>query len=303
MEDDYMSKFQLFTDSSCDLSTEMRREHHIEYFRMGIYVRGELYPADLDWEAYSPTQLYEWISDLKNNCKTTLVSAEEFIEKMTPFLEQGIDILYLGCSSALTGTMNIFHIVAEELKEKYPERRIVGVDSLTASMNLGLLAVLVSKEIEKGLSLDETIEWIENHKFKVNQIAGVETLTYLKAAGRVKASTAFIGNIIGIKPMFISDRHGNNLVVQKVRGYQKMVEAVFDAVKEKIHKDECDLVYVCHGNAPEVANKLKARLESELGVKVVVNWAGPIIGITCGPGLIGAMCYGEEVTRFDGDGK
>ena len=298
-----MSKFQLFTDSSCDLTTEMRKEHHIEYFKMGIYVKGELFPADLDWEAYSPEQLYTWISDLKNNCKTTLVSAEEFVNKMTPFLEQGIDILYLGCSSALTGTLNVFRIIAEELKEKYPERRIEVVDSLTASMNLGLLAVLTSKQIEKGATMDETIEWIENNKFKVNQIAGVETLTYLKAAGRVKASTAFIGNIIGIKPMFISDRKGNNLVVQKVRGYQKMVEAVFEAVKAKIHKDECDVVYVCHGNALATAEKLKARLETELGVKVVINWAGPIIGITCGPGLIGAMCFGEEVTRFDGDGK
>lgn len=298
-----MSKYQIFTDSSCDLSTEMRNELHVDYFHMGIYVRGDLYPADLDWEAYSPEQLYDWIADLNNKCKTTLVSVEEFINKMTPYLEEGIDIVYVGCSSALTGTMNVFNIAKEELLEKYPDRRIIGIDSLTASMNLGLLVTLGAKEQAKGATLDEFIEFIENNKFKVNQIAGVETLTYLKAAGRVKAGAAFFGNIIGIKPLFISDRHGNNLVVQKVRGSQKMLDAIFEAVKEKIHKDKCDVVYVCHGRALATAERLKDRLVKELGVKVVINWAGPIIGITCGPGLIGAMCYGEEVTRFDGDGK
>lgn len=298
-----MAQYQIFSDSSCDLSTEMRQELHVDYFRMGIYVKGELYPADLDWEAYSPEQLYDWIADLSNHCKTTLVSVEEFINRMTPYLEEGKDILYIGCSSALTGTMNVFNIVKEELLEKYPDRRIVGIDSLTASMNLGLLVALAAKEQQKGLDLDQMIQWVEDNKFKVNQIAGVETLTYLRAAGRVKASAAFFGNIIGIKPLFISDRKGNNLVVQKVRGSQKMLEAVFEAVKEKIHKDKCDTVYVCHGRALATAEKLKERFEKELGVKVVINWAGPIIGITCGPGLIGAMCYGEEVTRFDGDGK
>ena len=298
-----MAQYQIFSDSSCDLSTEMRKELHVDYFRMGIYVKGDLYPADLDWEAYSPEQLYSWIEDLSNHCKTTLVSVEEFINRMTPYLEEGKDIVYIGCSSALTGTMNVFNIAKEELLEKYPDRRIVGIDSLTASMNLGLLVTLAAKEQQKGLDLDQFIQWVEDNKFKVNQIAGVETLTYLKAAGRVKASAAFFGNIIGIKPLFISDRKGNNLVVQKVRGSQKMLEAVFEAVKEKIHKDKCDTVYICHGRALATAERLKERLEKELGVKVVINWAGPIIGITCGPGLIGAMCYGEEVTRFDGDGK
>lgn len=298
-----MAQYQIFSDSSCDLSTEVRKELHVDYFRMGIYVKGELYPADLDWEAYSPEQLYDWIADLSNHCKTTLVSVEEFINRMTPYLEEGKDIVYIGCSSALTGTMNVFNIAKEELLEKYPDRRIVGIDSLTASMNLGLLVTLAAKEQQKGLDLDQFVQWVEDNKFKVNQIAGVETLTYLRAAGRVKASAAFFGNIIGIKPLFISDRKGNNLVVQKVRGSQKMLEAVFEAVKEKIHKDKCDTVYVCHGRALAAAEKLKERFEKELGVKVVINWAGPIIGITCGPGLIGAMCYGEEVTRFDGDGK
>lgn len=298
-----MAQYQIFSDSSCDLSTEMRQELHVDYFRMGIYVKGDLYPADLDWEAYSPEQLYDWIADLSNHCKTTLVSVEEFINRMTPYLEEGKDIVYIGCSSALTGTMNVFNIAKEELLEKYPNRRIVGIDSLTASMNLGLLVALAAKEQQKGLDLDQIIQWVEDNKFKVNQIAGVETLTYLRAAGRVKASAAFFGNIIGIKPLFISDRKGNNLVVQKVRGSQKMLEAIFEAVKEKIHKDKCDTVYLCHGRALATAEKLKERFEKELGVKVVINWAGPIIGITCGPGLIGAMCYGEEVTRFDGDGK
>lgn len=298
-----MAKYQIFTDSSCDLNTEMRQENNIKYFQMGIYVRNELHPADLDWEDYSPEQLYAWIEDLSNKCKTTLVSVSEFIEKMTPVLEAGEDVIYIGCSSALTGTMNVFNIAKEQLLETYPDRKIIGVDSLTASACLGMIVLDAAAQQQKGLSIDELVEWVERERYFYNMIAGVETLTYLKAAGRVKAAKAFIGNIIGLKPLFISDRKGNNFVISKVRGSQKMLDYVFEEMKAKIHKEKCNKVFIVHGRALPTALKLKERFEKELGVEVYINWAGPIIGITCGPGLIGAFCYGEEVVRFDGDGK
>lgn len=298
-----MSKYQIFSDSSCDLSKEMRMENNIKYFQMGIYVKEQLYPADLDWDAYSPEQLYAWIENLDNKCRTNLVSMNEFIEKMTPVLEAGTDILYIGCSTALTGTLNVFNIVREQLLEQFPDRKIVGLDSLTASATLGMLVLGAAEQQQKGKTMEEVIDWVEENKYFYNQIAGVETLTYLKAAGRVKAAKAFIGNIIGLKPLFISDRKGNNFVVAKVRGSQKMLDYIFEDMKAKIHKEKCNKIFIVHGRALPNALKLKERFENELGVEVHINWAGPIIGITTGPGLIGAFCYGEEVTRYDGDGK
>ena len=298
-----MANYQIFTDSSCDLCKELRAQNNIKYFQMGIYVKEQLYPADLDWEAYSPEQLYAWIEDLNNHCRTNLVSMAEFIDKMTPVLKAGTDILYIGCSSALTGTLNVFNIVKEQLLEQFPDRKIMCVDSLTASGTLGMLVLGAAAQQQAGKTIEEVAAWTEENKFFFNQIAGVETLTYLRAAGRIKAAKAFIGNIIGLKPLFISDRKGNNFVIAKVRGSQKMLDYVFEDMKAKVHKEKCNKIFIVHGRALPNALKLKERFEKELGCEVFINWAGPIIGITCGPGLIGCFCYGEEVTRFDGDGK
>lgn len=297
-----MSKFQIFTDSSSDLSTELRKEYGIEYFKMGITVAGESYPADLDYEAYSYDQMYAWIADLNNHCKTAMVNPIEFEEKMVPYLEKGYDILYIACSSALTGTQNVFNLVRSELQDRFPDRKMVCVDSLIASMGLGWLTIDARKQQLNGASIEEVVAWCESHKFKYNQCVTVETLTYLKAAGRVKGTAAFFGNLLGVKPIFISDRKGNNFVVKKVKGTKNALNEIFEQTKAKIHLDECKEVWIVHGAALESANKLKERLETELGVTAHIGKLGPIIGITCGPGCVGTFCYGEEVTRFDGDG-
>lgn len=297
-----MSKYQIFTDSCSDLSKELRHSNGIEYFRMGISVGDRLLPADLDFEAYSPEQLYGWIADLKNHCKTTMVNPLEFEEKMVPYLEKGIDILYIACSSALTGTQNVFNLVIEDLKTRYPERKMVCVDSLIASYGLGWLTLDAKKQQDAGKTLEEVVEWVHAHKFNYNQIVTVETLTYLKAAGRVKGTAAFFGNLMSVKPIFISDRKGNNFVIKKVKGTKNALNEIFEDVKARIHLDECKEVVVVQGMAMDNANKLKERFEKELGVTVRIEWIGPIVGITCGPGVVGAFYYGDEVTRFDGDG-
>ena len=298
-----MSKYQIFTDSCSDLSKEIRTKAGIEYFRMGFNVGDKLYPADMDFELYSPEQLYAWIGDLKNHCKTSMVNPLEFEEKMVPYLEKGIDILYIACSSALTGTQNVFNLVVEDLKTRYPERKMICVDSLIASYGLGWLTLDAKKEQDKGATIEEVVEWCNTHKFHYNQIVTVDTLTYLKAAGRVKGTAAFFGNIIGVKPWFISDRKGNNFVIKKVKGTKNALNEIFEITKEKIHLDKCKEVCIVQGMAMDNALKLKERFEKELGVTCHIEWIGPIVGITCGPGVIGTFCYGEEVTRYDGDGK
>ena len=298
-----MSKFQIFTDSCCDLSKELRAENQIEYFRMNIVVAGKEKHADLDFEEYSPEQLYDWISDTKNHCKTNMVPGAEFEEKMRPFLEKGYDILYIGCSSKLTGSMNVFNLIRGELQDDFPDRRMVGFDSLNASLGLGMMT-LKARELQKeGKSLDEVVAWLNENKNKFNQAATVETLTYLKEAGRVSGGSAFFGNIVGVKPIFISDAVGHNLVVEKVKGSKNALNRIFELTKEKIHKDECDTVFLGQGMAQEKAAQLKERLINELGVKVVESWIGPIIGVSCGPGVLVTYCFGETVTKVGEDAK
>lgn len=291
-----MSKFQIFTDSSSDLTTEMRKEHGIEYFRMGFSVNGKEYPADLDFKLYSYEQLYEWIRDPKVDIHTSLIQNQEFVDRVTPFLEKGIDILYIACTSVLSGSVNFFRIAMEELKEKFPERKIISIDSNRAGMTLGLLVMDACEEQKKGASMEEVIEFVEREKQKYNLCGTLETLTYLKNAGRVSGAAAFFANAFGIKPVIISDTLGHNYVVQKVKGTMASWKACFDIIKEACEGQEHPTIYVGQGIAEECANYFKKRFTEELGAKIIEYWVGPIIGISCGPGVIHLVCKGKEVT-------
>ena len=297
-----MAKYQIFTDSSCDLSTDIREANNIAYFYFGLVVDGNEYPADLDWKAYSPEEFYGWLSAGKK-VKTTQVSMEEVINKVRPLFEQGIDVIYLGCSSALTGSMNLFELAKTELMEEFPDRKMIGVDTLAAACTLGMMVVDAAKKQQEGLSIEELQQWVLDNRFFYNQFATVDTLTYLKAAGRIKGTAAFFGNIMGVKPIFISDRKGNNFTVNKVKGTKASLNELFEGVKNAFVPGETKEIYVGHGMALDRALLLKKRIEEELNVPVRIEVIGPIVGTTCGPGVIATFCRGKEVTRYDGDGK
>lgn len=298
-----MSKFKIFADSCSDLSTELRKENDVSYFRMNVVVAGEEKPADLDWNEFTPDQLYGWVGDLKNHCKTTLVPGHEFESKMRPLLEQGYDILYIACSGKLTGSMNTFMLVKSELEEEFPDRRMIGVDSLCASMGEGLLALEAARLQREGKTLDEVVAWLEANRNNVNQFATVETLSYLKAAGRVSGASAFFGNIIGVKPIIISDALGHNYVPEKVKGTKNAINKIFEGVRDNMVPGLTEVVYIGQGMAQDKQAALKERIEKELGLKVVPFWIGPIIGTSCGPGVVGCWFFGKEVTIKGEDAK
>ena len=295
-----MAKYQIFTDSSCDLSTELRKANNIEYFYFGLVVDGVEYKADLDWQEYTQEEFYGWLSAGKK-VKTTQVSMEEVLLKVRPYFEKGIDIIYIGCSSALTGSMNLFELAKQQLMEEFPDRKMIGVDSLAAACTLGMMVLDAAKEQKKGLSIEELQQWVLDNRFFYNQFATVDTLTYLKAAGRIKGAAAFFGNIMGVKPIFISDRKGNNLTINKVKGTKASLNELFEDVKNAMVPGVTEEIFIGQGMAQERAELLKKRVEEELHIKATVQWIGPIVGTTCGPGVIATFCRGKEVTRYEGD--
>ena len=297
-----MAKYQIFSDSSCDLSTELRKANNIEYFYFGLVVDGVEYRADLDWKDYTQEEFYGWLSQGKK-IKTTQVSMEEVTTRVRPYFEKGIDIIYIGCSSALTGSMNLFELAKQELMEEFPDRKMIGVDSLAASCTLGMMLLDAAKQQKAGASIEELQQWVLDNRFFYNQFATVDTLTYLKEAGRIKGAAAFFGNIFGVKPIFISDRKGNNLTINKVKGTKASLNELFEGVKNAFVPGETTEVFIGQGMAQERAEGLKKRIEDELKVKVTIEWIGPIVGTTCGPGIIATFCRGKEVTRYEGDGE
>ena len=295
-----MGKYQIFTDSSCDLSTELRKANNIEYFYFGLVVDGVEYKADLDWQEYTQEEFYGWLSSGKK-VKTTQVSMEEVLLKVRPYFEKGIDVIYIGCSSALTGSMNLFELAKQQLMEEFPDRKMIGVDSLAASCTLGMMILDAAKQQQMGINIEGLEQWVLQNRFFYNQFATVDTLTYLKAAGRIKGTAAFFGNIIGIKPIFISDRKGNNLTINKVKGTKASLNELFEDVKNAVVPGVTEEIFIGQGMAQERAELLKKRVEEELNMKATIQWIGPIVGTTCGPGVIATFCKGKEVKRYEGD--
>lgn len=291
-----MAKFQIFTDSSSDLTKEMRQKHHIEYFRMGFSINGKQYHADLDFIEYSPDQLYEWIKDGNNKIQTSLITMEEYISRMKPYLEKGIDILYVACATALSGSFNVFRLLLDDVKKEYPDRKIIGIDTCRAGIPLGMIAMKASEMQIEGKSIEEVAEYVEKDKQRYNLCGTVETLTYLKRAGRVSGASAFFGNLFSVKPIIVADTKGHNYAVAKVKGTKKAYITLFDHMKEVVEGIEKPIIYIGQGQAPEAAAYFKKRFMEELNAEVVEYWVGPIIGIACGPGVIHLAAYGKETT-------
>ena len=288
-----MATYQIFTDSSCDLTTEMRQKAGIEYFRMGITVDGRDYPADLDFKEYSVDQLYKWIENPNVVIKTALVTVGHFIEMMEPFLEKGIDIFYVACTSVLSGTIGVFRLAKEQIQSKYPDRRIEFIDSCRAGMALGLIVMECAKLRDEGRNIDDLLDYVNDYKLNYNLCGTVMTLSYLKAAGRVSSASAFFGNLFNIKPVIIVDALGHNCAVAKEKGLKNAYKALVEFIRKTVEGQDDPVIYLGQGQNQEGSDYLKDIFERELGARVVEYVVGPIIGISCGPGVIHIACYGK----------
>ncbi len=293
-----MNNFAIVTDSCSDLSKELRDKYQIKYARMSIVkkqndVDEEIF-ASLDWDLYTNKQLNDWLRD-GVGLKTTQVSMEEFDRVFSEILQQGQDILYVACSSGLSGTYNLSLLVKNELLEKYPDRKIFCIDSLSSGMAEGCMAMDASVMRSQGATIEQVADYLENNKLCYHQYATVETLDYLKRAGRVKATTAFFGNILGIKPILYSALDGQNVALKKVKGRKKSLQEVVALCKDLILDAQNQTVYVSHGDCLSDAEYVRDLIVAEIAPKnVEIGYLGPIIGVSTGPGTVLVYVKGKK---------
>ena len=292
--------FVIVVDSCSDLSLETRKELGIEYARMGVVKNvgkenEEEVFASLDWEIYSNKELFDWLRN-GMNVKTTQITVQEYHRVFDKIVEEGNDILYIACSSALSGSYNLSLMVKDEILETHPEAKIVCVDSLCSCMGQGLMALDCAEMKKQGKTLEECEAYLEENKLCYHQFATVETLEYLRKAGRVKAASAFFGNIFGVKPMIISDAKGQNFAVKKMKGRRNSLVELVNMAKENLVNPEEQTLYVVHADTLTDAEFVKELLIKEVNPKeVIVTPMGPIIGVSTGPGTIGVYGKGKKV--------
>ena len=291
-----MRPIKIVTDSCSDLCKELRDKHGIEYVKMNTVHNEKETPASLDCGDEALKALYDLMRN-GERITTTQVPTAEFSEKFTKLTNEGFDVIYISCSGALSGSVNTGKIVAKDIMAKNPEAKIACIDPLMACIGEGMIATKAAELVEEGKTFDEVVAYIEDNKLRMNQFCTVNTLDYLKRAGRVKASSAFFGNLFGVKPIIISDAKGQNTAIKKVKGRLASMDEIVNLLNDAMQGEEDRRVFVGHADCPQeevdyLVNKVK---EVIAGAEITVGYIGPVIGASVGPGAVVVYGWGKKV--------
>ena len=290
-----MREFVIFGDSTCDLDKDLRAKFGVEYVAMNYSIDDIEYVASLDFESHSAKEHYDLMRSGKR-VFTTQVPKNVYYDAFKAVLDEGKDLLYVSCSSALSASINTAMLVAKELNENAGEQRIFCVDSLISSLGQGYLLMCASKKRQEGLSAEQTAAYLEQIRLKVNQCGTVESMEYLRRAGRVKASKAFLGNLFGVKPIIISDIKGQNYAYKKAKGITNARAAIADHIVDAAD-GAYDTLLISHADCEEDALLLRDEILKRAEFKeIIIGYIGPIVGASVGPGTVIAVTFGKEVT-------
>lgn len=289
-----MNNYILLTDSSADLPLNIYGELDIQVLPLSFLLDNKEYLNTPDESSIAFKEVYAQLRNGKN-VATSAVNVEAFRQAFLPYLKEGKDILYLGFSSGLSSTFSAGSIAAQELMEDFPERRIVCVDTLCASLGQGMLVYLTAKKRLEGLTLDEVAEYANKTRLNVCHWFTVDDLFFLKRGGRISATTALVGSALGIKPVLHVDNDGHLINVSKARGRKKAIAALFEQMKASAIDPSEQVIMISHGDCIDDANELAKMINESFGVKdVIINYVGPVIGAHSGPGTLALFFIGKE---------
>ena len=282
--------FKIITDSCCDLSAEMLAELEIGVAALSLEMDGRAYAEG----EMSPAQLYAHLRNGKLP-KTSAVNPDGWAAVMRPALQEGRDVLVLAFSSALSATYQSAVIAAEELREEFPDRKLLVIDTLCAAVGQGLLVHTAAKLRSQGKTIDEVAAWVEAHKLNVCHWVTVEDLMHLKRGGRVSAATAVVGTMLSIKPILRVDDEGRLDNCGKCPGRKAALNHLLDRMAETFAPEIDDTVFIGHGDCAADAEYLANAVRERFGVKnVYINYIGAVVGTHTGPGVATIFFYGKN---------
>lgn len=289
-----MGEYVIITDSSCDLPAMLAKELEVEAAPLSVVLKGEVFRNFLDEREIEIKDFYQSLRE-GNQGTTSAVNVDAFLQLMEPYLMQGKDILYLGFSSGLSATYHSSTIAASELGAKYPDAKILTVDTLCASMGQGLIVYLAVQEKRKGKTLEEVRDYVERIKLNLCHWFTVDDLNHLKRGGRISAAAALLGSTLNIKPILHVNNEGHLIPVSKVRGRKHSIKKLVEQMMELGTELEGQTVFISHGDCAEDAQQLADMIQAQTPVKeVVVGYIGPVIGAHSGPGTLALFFLGKH---------
>ena len=295
-----MNKYAIISDSSCNLnSKDMASLGIYAILPMHLYAGDKEFDADGDWKGMDAHEYYEAMRN-GTRVRSSQIIEVEFEKVFRECLEKGMDVLYLGCTYALSKGIHEAMICAEKLKKEYPDNLIVAYDTANCVGSLALVLIDACKMRDEGKSIEDITKYLDENKLFYNEVGTVDKLIYLKQAGRVSASAAFFGGIFSIKPIVVYDLEGHNVAVEKVKGRRKSLETVADYVKKYGKLDKNNVVFICHADCIDDA-KLTGELIQERFPDIKIDFRyyfiEPGVGSATGPGTIIVDFYGSSDIR------
>lgn len=286
-----MTNYQIITDSCCDLTAEMIDKLNLKVVSLNMVFRGKTMPDSVSGDIKA---FYDAMRQ-GESATTSAVNPDGWATAIEPVLAAGQDVLVIAFSSGLSTTYQSAVIAADEMREKYSDRKIVVIDSLCASLGQGLLCWHAAQKRDEGLSLEELAAWIEGHKQNLCQWFTVDDLKYLKRGGRISAATALVGTMLNIKPVLHVDDEGHLVSVSKSRGRKASIQAMADQMAKLALPGENDFVTICHADCYDDASTLAEMIKERLGVKeVFIGYTGAVIGSHSGPGTLALFFMGSQ---------
>ena len=279
-----MSSFVITTDSCSDLSQKFIKENEIKIVNLTVNVEGVEYDGRIN--KITAKEIYDFMR--KGRVPVTSQANPKRLEKFfEKYLKDGQDIVHICLSGQLSGTYNSSKIAANELKEKYPERRIKVIDSLSGSLGEGLLVLEAVKEKNKGKNIDEVTKIIENKRYKMCNMFIVDDLGHLKRSGRISKTESVIGAIIGVKPILTADNDGKIIQIAKVRGRKNAMICMLEKMKEIFDLTLNQVLAIGHSDCLKDAKLIKEMINERFNIKnIIIGEIGPVMGVHCGPGAL-----------------
>ena len=284
--------YQIITDSCCDFTPEQYEKLNLRFVPLTIMYQNQ--PHDDFLDEKSIKMVYNGLRQ-GETASTSAVNPDGWARVMEPVLAEGKDALVMAFSSGLSTTYQSAVIAAEDLKEKYPDRKIIVIDTLCAAHGQALLVWYTCKKRDEGMALEDLAAWVEGNKLHLCHWFTVDDLNFLKRGGRISASTAFVGTMLNIKPILHVDNAGKLVSVSKVRGRKAAIEAIAKKIAELGEGYDNETVFISHGDCEADAQTLAKMVKEKYGVKnVLIGYIGAVIGSHSGPGTLAFFFLGKE---------
>ena len=286
-----MRDYVITVNSTVDLPKEWLEERNVTVVPLRYTIDGQTYE---DMSGLTAKEFFDKLREGKMSV-TSQVNPEEARAALEPFLKEGKDILHLAFSSGLSGTCNSMKIAGEELKEEYPEAKIIVIDTLCACLGEALLLYKALQQKEAGKTIEETAAWVEENKLHICHDVTVDDLNHLHRGGRVSKATAVVGTMVKIKPIIHMDDNGKLQVIGKERGRKKSLNKIVDMAVEQSKGWDNDIIMITHGDCIEDAEYVAGLVREKMGIdNILINNIGTVIGSHTGPGVVAVFCMGNK---------